>query len=92
MSVNDIRFRNEGALVVLEVYRPGNQSGYFDERQGKWEDAKTSDLLEVAKLIEPASRQRLDLLERQVETLQQQGDDLSMAEQYRRMTKEMGNG
>jgi len=54
MSVIAYRFRNEGALVVLQVSvkneNPG--SGYYDIAP-RWRDAATEDLLDVARLMAP---------------------------------------
>lgn len=47
------RFRNEGALVVLQIYEPPKLGQYMADREGKWRDAKTEDLLDVARMISP---------------------------------------
>jgi hypothetical protein len=48
MSIAAIRFRNEGALVVLEVLVGGEYDGFSSRRDATWRDAVTGDLLEVA--------------------------------------------
>ena len=57
MSAANFRFRNEGALVVLQVQEPGKVGrgpyGYDADREPVWRDAKTEDLLDVAKLVAP---------------------------------------
>lgn len=55
MSINDYRFRNEGALLVLQVLDCGADFS-FGKRHGTWRDAKTQDLLDVAELIRPTPK------------------------------------
>lgn len=49
--ISNYRFRNEGALVVLQVAEESNRSMYDTYRTASWRDAKTEDLLDVAALI-----------------------------------------
>ena len=46
MSIENVRFRTEGALVVLQVCERKLYSNY--DREPTWRDAKVEDLLEVA--------------------------------------------
>lgn len=47
MSINGIRFRAEGELVVLQVSEY-KRSHYSFESDVQWRDAKVQDLLDVA--------------------------------------------
>ena len=69
--IESYRFRNEGALVVLQVIER-EESGMYGRTSTAWRDAKTEDLLEVAWLIGRVRRvtdefeQRLSGLEQSI--------------------------
>jgi len=47
MTIRSLRFRNEGALVVLQVLQENDQD-HFSHRSAQWRDAATTDLLDAA--------------------------------------------
>jgi hypothetical protein len=51
MNICDIRFRNEGLFVVLQVCEKNDYNCYQNYNNEKWRDAKTEDLLEVSNII-----------------------------------------
>lgn len=59
MTIESYRFRNEDALVVLQVLERDQPSPYSHVRDAKWRDALTQDLLDVARLIRPETIYRV---------------------------------
>ena len=53
MNINDIRFRSEGATVVLQVnaHRETYPSYHGMSDSGEWRDAKMEDMLDVAECL-----------------------------------------
>lgn len=49
MTITAIRYRTEGALVVLQVAEKIERDGPYSYSEGpKWRDAKVEDMLDVA--------------------------------------------
>jgi len=49
MSVNDIRFRSEGEMIVLQISVDKARSRYYENDLGsEWRDARVEDMLDVA--------------------------------------------
>ena len=53
MTIESYRFRNEGELVILQVCERTRKGPYDSYDKVEWRDAKTQDLLDVARLIRP---------------------------------------
>lgn len=76
MSIQGIRFRTEGALIVLQVqeYTEGRGGSYHygSEAVVAWRDAKVEDMLEVSRFtFDPARHdKRLESLEQRIEYVQ----------------------
>ena len=52
MTVENIRFRMEGELVVLQVLKAGEYDPYLTRSQrGNWADATAQDLLDVGRYL-----------------------------------------
>lgn len=71
MSIQGIRFRTEGSLVVLQVleYTESTRSYYgSNDASSSWRDAKVEDMLTVARYTFDPGRlePRIDALERRM--------------------------
>jgi len=69
MTIEAIRFRVEGALVVLQVFEREKENQYSYGRDGTWRDAKPEDLLDVARFCSTGLDRRIEHLERNVHQL-----------------------
>jgi len=72
MNVVGIRFRTEGALVVLQVCesKPARFNSY--QQDDEWRDAKVEDLLDVSKFTETTIGRRLDQLASRLDSMEYQ--------------------
>lgn len=66
MNITAIRFRTEGALVVLQVQEVKDDSYGYGNGKYTWRDAKVEDLLDVSQFTASG----VDGLERRVEMLE----------------------
>lgn len=49
MSIDSVRFRSEGGLIVLQVLEATERGApYHNDRTAAWRDAKVEDLLNVS--------------------------------------------
>lgn len=55
MTIRKIRFRTEGALVVLQVQESTSERYYPNGEKVEWRDAKVEDLLDVGAVVAPVS-------------------------------------
>lgn len=66
MSIEAIRFRAEGAFIVLQVLERVERSGHYSyDTSGSWRDAKVEDMLEAARFTSA-----LDVLKGMVNSVQ----------------------
>lgn len=66
MSIEAIRFRAEGELIVLQVLDRAERTGHYSyEASGTWRDAKVEDLLSAARFTTA-----LDALQAMVSSVQ----------------------
>ena len=77
MSIESIRFRTEGNLVVLQVLDLGKRSLY-DIEKAEWRDAKVEDLLDVANFTTLTTKGNLDRLADRVAALEVGPSDFRM--------------
>jgi len=87
MTITSIRFRTEGALIVLQVEettRPSRSEYYGSGNEDKvaWRDAKVEDMLDVSAFTNSTSTmdRQIASLEHTVEYLQQQIRSISSSE------------
>lgn len=77
MSILSIRFRSEGALVVLQVSELENTQYGSYQREPKWRDAKVEDLIEAARFIGDPQR-----LNERIQTLKQRAFPVNSSAEF----------